>query len=140
VLEHLVDPVMALRHAAVLLKPGGIMFVEVPNNACAIARRSGLAWEHMDVPRHLNFFDDASLCACIERAGLRVERVFFNEYCRYFADDYIALEQRIFDHLHGAQPACRYSAAASWMLLLRTLAASRRTKYDCVGAVAVKPM
>lgn len=139
VLEHLVDPVAALRSAAELLKPGGVMFVEVPNNECTIARRSGLAWEHMDVPRHLNFFDEASLRTAATRAGLQFEATFFNEYCRYFADAYIALEQRIFDHLAGAQPALRNSAARSWRLLLRTLAAPARSKYDCVGVVAVKP-
>lgn len=139
VLEHLVDPVAALRGAAELLRPGGAMFVEVPNNQCAIARRSGLAWEHMDVPRHLNFFDEASLRATATRAGLQVQASFFNEYCRYFDDAYIALEQRLFDHLGGAQPALRNSAARSWSLLLRTLAAPARIKYDCVGVIAIKP-
>ncbi len=138
VLEHLVDPVAALRDAASLLKPGGAMFVEVPNNQCAIARQSGLAWEHMDAPRHLNFFDARTLQATAARAGLQVERLFFNEYCRCFADAYIVLEQRIFDHLGGAQPARRNSAARAWALLLRTFAAPARIKYDCVGVVAVK--
>jgi 2-polyprenyl-3-methyl-5-hydroxy-6-metoxy-1,4-benzoquinol methylase len=138
VLEHLVDPVAALRNAAELLKPGGTMFVEVPNNECAIARQSGLAWEHMDVPRHVNFFDLDSLQAALERAGLRPDAAFFNEYCRCFADAYIALEQRIFDRLAGARPALRNSAARSWRLLARTLLSPRRVKYDCVGLVAVK--
>jgi 2-polyprenyl-3-methyl-5-hydroxy-6-metoxy-1,4-benzoquinol methylase len=139
VLEHLVDPVGALRNAAQLLKPGGVMFVEVPNNESAIARQSGLSWEHMDAPRHINFFTQDTLLATAAGAGLAVESSFFNEYCRYFADGYIAIEQRIFDHLGGAQPAVRNSAARAWALLLRTLAAPPRIKYDCVGVVAVKP-
>jgi SAM-dependent methyltransferase len=139
VLEHLVDPVQALRSAAELLKPGGVMVVEVPNNESAIARQSGLAWEHMDAPRHLNFFDQDSLQATVARAGLQLESTFFTEYCRYFADAYLAIEQRIFDHLGGAQPARRHTALRSWQLLLRTLAAPPRIKYDCVGVVAVKP-
>jgi 2-polyprenyl-3-methyl-5-hydroxy-6-metoxy-1,4-benzoquinol methylase len=139
VLEHLVDPVGALRNAAQLLKPGGLMFIEVPNNESAIARQSGLSWEHMDAPRHINFFTLDTLQATATAAGLAVESSFFNEYCRYFADGYIAIEQRIFDHLGGAGPAVRNSAARSWALLLRTLAAPARIKYDCVGIVAVKP-
>jgi 2-polyprenyl-3-methyl-5-hydroxy-6-metoxy-1,4-benzoquinol methylase len=139
VLEHLVEPVHALRNAAQLLKPGGVMFVEVPNNESAIARQSGLSWEHMDVPRHINFFTQDTLQAAVTSAGLTVERLFFNEYCRYFADGYIAIEQRIFDHLGGAQPALRHSAARSWRLLLKTAWAPARIKYDCVGVVAVKP-
>jgi 2-polyprenyl-3-methyl-5-hydroxy-6-metoxy-1,4-benzoquinol methylase len=139
VLEHLVDPVAALRNAAQLLKPAGVMFVEVPNNESAIARQSGLSWQHMDVPRHINFFTQQTLQATATAAGLAVEGAFFNEYCRYFADGYVATEQRIHDHLGGAQPAVRNSAARSWALLLRTLAVPRRIKYDCVGVVAVKP-
>ena len=139
VLEHLVDPVHALRNAAQLLKPGGVMFIEVPNNESAIARQSGLSWEHMDVPRHINFFTLETLQATASRAGLAVEASFFNEYCRYFADDYIAMEQRIFDHLGGAGPALRNSAARAWRLLGKTAGAPRQIKYDCVGVVAVKP-
>ncbi len=139
VLEHLVDPVAALRNAAQLLKAGGVVFVEVPNNESAIARQSGLSWEHMDVPRHINFFTQATLQATASAAGLAVEGAFFNEYCRYFADGYIGTEQRIFDHLGGAQPAVRNSAARAWRLLLKTAWAPARIKYDCVGVVAVKP-
>lgn len=139
VLEHLVDPVGALRNATQLLKPGGLMFIEVPNNESAIAQRSGLSWEHMDVPRHINFFTQDTLQATAKHAGLAVEASFFNEYCRYFADDYIAIEQRIFDRLGGAGPALRNSAARAWRLLLKTAGAPRRIKYDCVGVVCVKP-
>ncbi len=138
VLEHLVGPVHALRNAALLLKPGGVMFIEVPNNESAIAQQSGLAWEHMDVPRHINFFNLETLQATARGAGLAVEDSFFNEYCRYFADGYIALEQRIFDHLGGAGPALRNSSVRSWRLLWKTAWAAPRLKYDCVGVVAVK--
>jgi SAM-dependent methyltransferase len=138
VLEHLVDPVHALRNAAQLLKPGGVMFIEVPNNESAIARQSGLSWEHMDVPRHINFFTLDTLQAAAASAGLTVEASFFNEYCRYFAEGYIAIEQRIFDHLGGVGPALRNSPARSWRLLLKTAWAPPRIKYDCVGVVAVK--
>jgi SAM-dependent methyltransferase len=138
VLEHLVEPVEALRHAAQLLKPGGVLFCEVPNHESAIARQSGLSWEHMDVPRHVNFFRLDTLQAAARHAGLAVEQAFFNEYCRYFADGYIADEQRIFDHLAGAGPAVRNSNGRAWRLLLRTAVADARAKYDCVGIVAVK--
>jgi 2-polyprenyl-3-methyl-5-hydroxy-6-metoxy-1,4-benzoquinol methylase len=139
VLEHLVDPVDALRNAAQLLKPGGVMFVEVPNNDSAISKQSGLSWEHIDAPRHVNFFTQETLQATATAAGLAVESAFFCEYCRYFIDEYIAIEQRIFDHLGGAGPALRNSPARAWRLLLKTAWAPARVKYDCVGVVAVKP-
>ena len=43
VLEHLVDPEAAVRNAAALLKPTGLMFCEVPNNESLVAKQSGLA-------------------------------------------------------------------------------------------------
>jgi hypothetical protein len=49
VVEHLVEPLKALGHAAALLKPRGLLFCEVPNNEALIARQSGLAWEHLDI-------------------------------------------------------------------------------------------
>jgi 2-polyprenyl-3-methyl-5-hydroxy-6-metoxy-1,4-benzoquinol methylase len=138
VLEHLVDPVAALRNAAALLRPGGLLFVEVPNAHSAVARQSGLSWAHMDVPRHLNFFSVATLAAAVRAAGLAIDEVFFNEYCRYFSDEDIAADQRIHDQLGGAQPSRRNSSARAWALLLRTMFATPQAKYDCIGVVAKK--
>jgi 2-polyprenyl-3-methyl-5-hydroxy-6-metoxy-1,4-benzoquinol methylase len=140
VLEHLIDPVGALQRAATLLKPGGLVFLEVPNNQSAVAQQSGLAWQHMDVPRHVNFFTTDTLTATVRAAGLSVDEVFYNEYCRYFSDTDIAIDQRIFDHLGGAQPARRNSSARAWGLLLRTAWARPQIKYDCIGLVAVEPL
>jgi 2-polyprenyl-3-methyl-5-hydroxy-6-metoxy-1,4-benzoquinol methylase len=139
VLEHLVDPVAALRNAAELLRPGGLLFIEVPNAQSAVSRQCGLSWFHMDVPRHLNFFSVTSLGAAVRAAGLALDEVFFNQYCRCFSDESIAADQRIHDHLGGAQPSRRNSSARAWALLLRTLLATPQTKYDCIGVVARKP-
>jgi SAM-dependent methyltransferase len=139
VLEHLVDPVAALRNAAELLRPGGLLIVEVPNAQSAVSRQSALSWFHMDVPRHLNFFSVASLGDAVRAAGLALDEVFFNQYCRCFSDEAIAADQRIHDHLDGAQPSRRNSSARAWALLLRTLFAGPQAKYDCIGVVARKP-
>jgi 2-polyprenyl-3-methyl-5-hydroxy-6-metoxy-1,4-benzoquinol methylase len=143
VIEHLVDPVRALADAAALLKPKGLVFCEVPNNEALIARQSGLAWEHLDIPRHLNFFTERSLAALVRNAGLVVRRVYFSGYCRYFDDSYIATEQRIYDRLAampgGAHGATRNSAGRAWRLLARTALAPARVKYDSVGIVAGWP-
>jgi SAM-dependent methyltransferase len=136
VLEHLVDPVDALRRAAALLKPGGLLVVEVPNNQALIARRSGLAWEHLDIPRHINFFAEASLKATVQAAGYEVQRSYFAGYCRYFSRSFVATEQRIFDHLGRAGPAVRNSELRSWLLLGETAFAQPQAKYDSVGVVA----
>ncbi len=69
VVEHLVDPIAAIQHAAELLSPCGKLFCEVPNNEADIAMQSGLSWEHLDVPRHINFFTERSMCVLMQRAA-----------------------------------------------------------------------
>ncbi len=140
VIEHLCDPVAALRSAVALLKPRGLLFCEVPNNESLIARQSGLSWEHLDIPRHINFFHEMSLVALAERSGLKVSRTYFSGFCRDFSDSYIATEQRIFDQLgkrsreHG--PARRNSGVRSWCLLAKAAFATPRKKYDSIGMIA----
>ena len=140
VLEHLVDPAAAARSAALLLKSGGMMFIEVPNNESAIARQSKLAWEHLDVPRHINFFDHQSLHALATTANLAVQATYFCGYGRYFYDSYVATEQRIFDRLteqgHATFGTKRNSEASAWRLLAKTALAASRKKYDSIGIVA----
>lgn len=138
VIEHLLDPVAVLRSAAELLSPGGKLFVEVPNNQSRIARQSGLSWEHLDVPRHINFFGEESLKKLAERAGLKVERAYFSGYCRYFSDSFVATEQRIHDRLAGAMPSVRNSRWLAWKLLARTALAKAGDKYDSVGIIATR--
>lgn len=141
VLEHLVDPVGALQAVRRLLRPDGWAVVEVPNNACVAARRSGLAWEHLDMPRHLSFFTAATLRRAAEVAGLRVERFYFEGYVRQFFDTLIETEQGLHDALTrelGAPPSfgARNSQRRAWGLLARTAFAAPARKYDSVGIVA----
>ncbi|MBC8055602.1 MAG: class I SAM-dependent methyltransferase [Rhizobiales bacterium] len=142
VLEHLVDPAGAVRAAATLLKPAGLMFIEVPNNASSIARQSLLAWGHLDVPRHINFFDRQSLLALAAAAGLAVRKTYFGGYGRYFYDSYVATEQRIFDRLteqgYTLFGTKRNSSARAWRLLAKTALADAHSKYDSVGIVAAR--
>lgn len=139
VLEHLTDPIAALRSAAKLLKPSGLLFCEVPNNESLIAKQSGLSWEHLDIPRHINFFNEQSLKVVAQKAGLRINRIYFGGYCRMFDDPYIATEQRIHDQLivHGDLPVLskRNSVLRSWRLLAKTACATKNKKYDYIGIV-----
>lgn len=142
VLEHLVDPVAAIRLAASLLKPGGLLFGEVPNNESSIAKQSGVAWGHLDAPRHINFFCQRSFHDLMKAAGLEVKDTYFNGYNRYFHDSHIANEQKIYDEFlkSGWQPerSIRNSVARSWALLGKTAFARPRNKYDAIGVVATQ--
>jgi SAM-dependent methyltransferase len=74
-LEHLSQPGAAIRHAARLLAPGGVVVVAVPDAAGLQARVFGDRWLHLDRPRHLVHLTSDALVAGLARAGLRVERV-----------------------------------------------------------------
>ena len=78
-LEHLKDPLAALRQLTGALAPGGVMVVAVPDADGAQARLFGAAWFHLDVPRHLFHFGRGSLTRMLERAGLQVEHHWHQE-------------------------------------------------------------
>jgi len=150
VLEHCLDPQAAVANIARLLAPGGHFVVETPNNACYGAKRAGIAWRWLDVPRHLNFFTPESLRAVCEQAGLTVRAVEFTGYTRQFAPDWLdderRIEARLSAFLRSAETApgkmrrpSRRSLAAACGLLAATCSAADSLKYDSVRVVACKP-
>jgi len=73
-LEHVTDPVFALRRAREALREGGVAIVSVPNFGCWQRRCFGARWFHLDLPRHRLHFDATTLHATLARAGFaRVE-------------------------------------------------------------------
>ena len=141
VLEHCVDPSLALRNAYGLLRDGGVLFCEVPNcDARALVRR-GFAWEMFDVPRHLHFFTKDSLRAFTEKAGLRVQQTTFAHYLRSFSNVWINTERELWSR--GQRPGmcpepmpARNSKWRAWCLLAETALARPRYRYDSVCVVA----
>jgi SAM-dependent methyltransferase len=89
-LEHLRRPVQALRHAAALVIPGGVLVVAVPNAASLQARLFGDGWLALDLPRHLVHITPPALLAKLEDLGFQVERV-----------SYLRGGQVLFGWLHG---------------------------------------
>ena len=73
-LEHLRAPGEALRRAADLLMPGGVLVVSLPNVESWQARAFGDRWFALDLPRHLVHVPAPALIARIESLGLRVQR------------------------------------------------------------------
>jgi 2-polyprenyl-3-methyl-5-hydroxy-6-metoxy-1,4-benzoquinol methylase len=74
-LEHVPDPSETLRQAGVLLRPGAVVAVSVPNFGAWQRRLFGSRWFHLDLPRHLQHFDRASLVEMATGAGLEPEDV-----------------------------------------------------------------
>jgi SAM-dependent methyltransferase len=77
VLEHLADPVAALRAAASRLRPGGVLVLGLPNIASWQARTAGARWIHLDVPRHLCHFSPDSIERALTASGLRLVHIDF---------------------------------------------------------------
>lgn len=72
VLEHFENPVLALHCVARLLRPGGKLYVAVPNMDSW--HRSLRGWSGYE-PYHLHFFGAISLTKALKRAGFDIERI-----------------------------------------------------------------
>ena len=144
VLEHTRDPLLALRNAMQLLVDGGKLVMEVPNNSCIGLKSSGIAWLHLDVPRHLYFFTPQSFRAICEKVGFEVIFTEFNGYYRQFCNSVIHEERKILRVLDSmADPRMvkpkENSKVQAWNLLLKTIFAAYEKKYDAIRIVAQKP-
>jgi 2-polyprenyl-3-methyl-5-hydroxy-6-metoxy-1,4-benzoquinol methylase len=85
VLEHVVDPVAALRKSYEISKPGGLLVIAVPNFESLQAQATRRHWFHLDVPRHYHHFRLTVLRRLLEENGFSVEAVshFSLEYNPY---------------------------------------------------------
>lgn len=101
VLEHLPDPVGALRQIAAAVKPGGWVAVEVPNAGSAAARRRGHRWQPLDLPYHVGHHRPSSLVAALTRAGLEVVQIDTVPFAHYVD------APRALVALHGISEAVR---------------------------------
>lgn len=71
VLEHHPDPRRLLGELRRMLRPGGRLFVEVPNRRSVWASVFGRFYSGYYIPRHLMHFDRASLSFAVKAGGLR---------------------------------------------------------------------
>jgi SAM-dependent methyltransferase len=86
VLEHVPDPVLFLNRCASLLKPGGYLFLNVPDLDSVQARLLKDRWPLL-LAEHLNYFNRPSLRRCGELAGLRW--VAFGQRAAWFSLEYV---------------------------------------------------
>jgi 2-polyprenyl-3-methyl-5-hydroxy-6-metoxy-1,4-benzoquinol methylase len=82
VLEHMLAPEMALRHARTLLAPGGVIVASIPNIRSFPVVWQLLfhaRWEYRDCGvldrTHLRFFTKSSIINMFEREGFALERI-----------------------------------------------------------------
>ena len=75
VLEHLADPLAALKKMKGWLRPGGELIIGIPNVASFYARAFGPRWSAWEVPRHLYHFTPQTIRQLLEKSGFDSIRV-----------------------------------------------------------------
>jgi 2-polyprenyl-3-methyl-5-hydroxy-6-metoxy-1,4-benzoquinol methylase len=111
VLEHVHDPMEALRDAHRLLVPGGRLVVATPNIDSLAFRLFGAWWYSLDLPRHLTHFTPSTLYQMLDRAGFRVGPIHMVRHSRWLRE--------------SANLAYRHRIRRAWQRWLRTKPASR---------------
>ena len=83
VLEHIAEPLGALGHLRDALRPGGLLFLEVPNVQGDNARAEKLGWKPLELQHHVAHYGPRSLRRLLERAGFEVLRTTTIEFSAY---------------------------------------------------------
>jgi SAM-dependent methyltransferase len=80
VLEHLSDPLESIKQALSLLKPKGLIIVEVPNLDSLGFSMFKKKWQPLEIPTHLNHFTPDTLQKLFEHTGKTqiVKKEFFS--------------------------------------------------------------
>ncbi|WP_447984343.1 class I SAM-dependent methyltransferase [Nitrospira sp. Nam74] len=71
-LEHIYNPLEMLKEAHRIMKPGGLLFISIPNAGGLEARLFGKWWVHWDTPRHLYHFNKTTMSRLVTDAGFRL--------------------------------------------------------------------
>jgi SAM-dependent methyltransferase len=72
VIEHLPDPGAALARVRSLLRPGGVIYLALPDAGSRVARTLRARWWSV-LPTHVHYFTRASIATLLARAGYAVE-------------------------------------------------------------------
>lgn len=80
VMEHLPDPLKGLELVWSLLKPGGVLFIQVPNIESSVFRLFGKRWHNLSIHCHTTFFSQDTLKALIKRCNYNIESIFTHSH------------------------------------------------------------
>lgn len=75
VIEHLADPISALKKIRGMLKPGGIFIIGTPDFDSAAARRYGQNFRLLHDPTHISLFSNDSMHRCLRDLGFKISHV-----------------------------------------------------------------
>jgi SAM-dependent methyltransferase len=144
VLEHCLDPKLAIRNVLELVRTGGHLVIEVPNCGSFQFGNRGPAWFHFDVGRHVNYFTRRGLKRLIEGHAAEVVKYFYLQYLDHFTPSRLAHEISLWDRSHKEEDSSNLagihmpSKLQNWMSLLGSFALKPERKYGCLGIVVRK--
>jgi 2-polyprenyl-3-methyl-5-hydroxy-6-metoxy-1,4-benzoquinol methylase len=72
VIEHVPDPVSLLKSARKLLRPDGVLALQIPNMDSVMARYTGPRWYWWSVPDHLSHFTPKSIKKILDISGFEL--------------------------------------------------------------------
>src|SRR3954447_16278948 len=84
VVEHIREPAEQLARVRAALRPGGRLFLEVPNAGGIDARVEGLDWPPLELSHHVAHYGRESLRRLLERSGFAVELIRSYEWTSYY--------------------------------------------------------
>jgi 2-polyprenyl-3-methyl-5-hydroxy-6-metoxy-1,4-benzoquinol methylase len=76
VIEHLPDPTATLMHCRKLLKPDGILVVEVPDFGSAQAQRLKESYHYVKPQEHIYYFTTDTLKKLLRKSGFKPSKIF----------------------------------------------------------------
>lgn len=129
VLEHLREPLAALRTARAALQPDGKLFLSLPNVGSVQAKRYGKHWFHRDPPRHLWHFGVGTLAALLQEAGFRPLRWW-----------HFSLEQNPYGFLQSTLNASGHQQDHLYEILKGAGGAARMLDRDVLQGVLLAPL
>ncbi|MDP6838296.1 MAG: class I SAM-dependent methyltransferase [Planctomycetota bacterium] len=92
VLEHIPDPLAALRRIHTLLAPGGVLILETQNVRSLTASVLGRRWHHYKLAEHLFHFHPGTIRQALEQTGFSVHHNHARQAGKYVDLDF-ALER-----------------------------------------------
>lgn len=90
VLEHTLSPLTDLQEAFRVLKPGGLIYVAVPNFDSLVANVDNIYWKNKAWPNHLVYFTRKTLALTLGAAGFEVA-----EWWTHWGENEVAHDIRV---------------------------------------------
>jgi SAM-dependent methyltransferase len=140
VLEHFLDFRGALADVRRLLRPGGEVWISLPNSASWLRRRFGRAWINWHVPFHLVHFSSKTLSRALQGAGFEVRHVRHLTPALWVAQTVIARfaarPGRVTQALRSARLVMPLMLIARFLLFPWLWLNDRRGQGDCLVVMA----